>query len=307
MWAWDAWYVKDGDTYHAFYLEAPSCLPDSILAHAHSDVGHATSSDLVHWENQGPAVVAVKGSWNDRNIATGSVGRGDDAWWMVFTAYTESGKNQGFGLARSPDLMHWKKIGDGPVIALGQIFESNWNGKTVQWSPLADPFLYPEKVYGYHYIFVSSHCGVMPNERGCVGLLRSADLVHWDPAGIVALPGWFDRTETPQVWQRNGRWYLYFAAAGTLYSNRFRRTAPPQALDAMNFVFMADRFEGPYGPVGKWWLHLPDGLGFYGGKIMPGPDLVDRLLPVMSFGIASPYPIQYGDDGSPKVGDRNPN
>ncbi|NCP30494.1 MAG: glycosyl hydrolase family 32, partial [Armatimonadetes bacterium] len=55
MWCWDFWFAKQSDAYHAFYLEAPFCLGDPQRMHGNQHVGHATSPDLIHWTNQGPA------------------------------------------------------------------------------------------------------------------------------------------------------------------------------------------------------------------------------------------------------------
>ena len=48
-WIWDSWYVKDGDTYHAFYLCASRGLVDPNRRHRNPYVGHAVSKDLVNW------------------------------------------------------------------------------------------------------------------------------------------------------------------------------------------------------------------------------------------------------------------
>ncbi|NCO42666.1 MAG: glycosyl hydrolase family 32, partial [Armatimonadetes bacterium] len=68
MWCWDFWFAKQSDAYHAFYLEAPFCLGDPQRMHGNQHVGHATSPDLIHWTNQGPAAVPILGTWNDLSI-----------------------------------------------------------------------------------------------------------------------------------------------------------------------------------------------------------------------------------------------
>ena len=30
MWSWDYWFAKQGDTYYAFYLQAPFCLGEPL-------------------------------------------------------------------------------------------------------------------------------------------------------------------------------------------------------------------------------------------------------------------------------------
>ncbi|MEY4477020.1 MAG: hypothetical protein RJA31_524, partial [Actinomycetota bacterium] len=56
-WVWDSWFVRDGDTFHAFYLHASRALGNPDLRHIHPIVGHATSSDLVNWTVQRDAII----------------------------------------------------------------------------------------------------------------------------------------------------------------------------------------------------------------------------------------------------------
>ena len=48
---------------------------------------------------KGPALCALSGTWNDRHIATGSIARHQDRWWMVYTARGTRG--DGVGLVSS--------------------------------------------------------------------------------------------------------------------------------------------------------------------------------------------------------------
>ena len=49
-WVWDFWIVRDRQTYHAFFLYASRALHDPELRHRRAAIGHAVSTDLVHWE-----------------------------------------------------------------------------------------------------------------------------------------------------------------------------------------------------------------------------------------------------------------
>jgi beta-fructofuranosidase len=48
-WVWDFWTVDDGKVTDAFFLNAPTAMGDPDLRHWDVTVGHATSTDLVHW------------------------------------------------------------------------------------------------------------------------------------------------------------------------------------------------------------------------------------------------------------------
>lgn len=305
MWAWDFWFARQGDTYHAFYLQAPFCLVEPMLKHNHQHVGHATSRDLWHWVNQGPALVPVQGTWNDLSIATGSTVAHDGRWWMVYTG--RGSKGGGIGLAVSDDLMQWRKVGEGPVVPLGARFDGTWQGRPVQWVGLADPYIYPEPVDGWFHMIINSRMvGAPLNQSGCLTTMRSRDLKTWEPHAVLAYPQWWERLETPQLWRRGDRWYLYFGGAHDHeLPEKFTADVPPE-VRAMtrrgNFVFTSDRMDGPYEPRGTWWLKLPDGQWGYIAKVLPDPEGRDVLLIAIGSKLSAPYPVTYDPDGSVRLG-----
>jgi len=309
MWVWDFWFAKQGPTYHAFHLQAPSCLGDARLKGKKEHVGHATSTDLVRWTNCGPAVVPLRGTWNDVCIATGSVAAHDGKWWMVFTG--RGSKRSGIGLAVSDDLMSWRKVGDGPVAPLGQPFEGTWKGRNLRWIGLADPYVYPEPIDGWFYMVINSKVvGDPENTSGCLTTMRSRDMLEWEPHAVIAYPGLFDRLETPQLWSHRGRWYLYFGGAQDHgLPADFKARVPKQVQGFTrrgNFVFVSDRFAGPFEPKGRWWLSLPDGKGGYIAKVLPGPDGRDVLLITQGLKLSRPYPVTYEAEGSIALGMPSP-
>jgi beta-fructofuranosidase len=303
MWTNDNWFCREGDTFHAFYLQVPAALGDPgnwALREGWQHVGHATSTDLVHWTDHGPALVAIRHTWNDLSIATGSIAQEDGRWWMVFTA---QGQKPGIGLAVSDDLMRWTKVGDGPVVSFAQPFDATWEGQPVQWKGCADPYLYPEPIDGWWIIVLNSQIvGAPLNTSGCLTTLRSRDLLTWEPDRVLAYPQWFERLETPQLWQRNGRWYAYFGGAHDHeIPEAWQAVAPQPGLQEarrVNCVLIGDAFEGPYRPVGNWCPALPDGKWGYIHKVLPGPDGRDVLLSSVDLGISRPYPVTYAEDGS---------
>jgi hypothetical protein len=219
MWIWDNWFVQEGARWHAFYLELPKAVGierrwtgNDFYKH----VGHAISEDLVTWHDAGPALVALSGTWNDRHIATGSIIGHDGRWWMLFTGRGQKG--DGVGLAVSDDLMTWKTesqplfplIGGGAMES-ASAFESPWEGRMQRWVGISDPFVYPAPINDWFYLVLCARVlGAPIEESGCLALMRSRDLRAWEPAGIMAWPHFFERMETPQLWQRKGQWYLSF-------------------------------------------------------------------------------------------------
>ena len=56
-WIWDSWYVRDGDLWHGFFLQADKAHGDPDHRHVKASQGHATSRDLKTWEHRGTCFV----------------------------------------------------------------------------------------------------------------------------------------------------------------------------------------------------------------------------------------------------------
>lgn len=300
MWSWDYWFAQRGDETYAFYLQAATCI--QTTRHGNQHVGHAVSRDLVHWTDLGPALVPENDTWNDRSIATGSTVAFDGKWWMVFTG--SGNEVSGLGLAESEDLVHWRKVGDGPVVPLGKTFEAPWKGEAIRWVALADPYVYPEPVDGWFYMVINAwNIDAPMHSRGCLVTMRSRDLKTWAPHQVLAWPGWFTRMETPQLWRHGNLWYLYFGGVREKeMPEEFVRQTPPLATMG-NYYFVSEDLEGPYEPGPEWKLKLPDPRFAYICKVLPGPDGGDVLLATLNGdSLSRPFPVEYAEDGSLRVG-----
>lgn len=302
-WVHDVWFARADDVHHAFYLQAPSAIgnPDDWKSrHALQLIGHAVSTDLESWTDCGPVIAPIAGSWRT-GIATGSVVRRGERWWMFFTSRCPSGA--GVGVATSPDLYTWQVEGDSPVIG-SEVFTSSFDGEDVTWQFLADPYVYPEPVDGLYYMIVNGQvCGQPAAERGCLGLLVSEDLRSWSRPRLLSWPRAFTRMETPCLWRANGRWCLYFGAV-------VETKAPPEACAAivpdalagkplLNGLLLADDIAGPYRPAPHGlWDTLPDGRMGYIYKFLPGSDGSDLLLTTHEHSLLPPYRVDYAADGS---------
>lgn len=298
----DVWFAVNNGVYHAFFLQFPE------FARGHSatgfpHVGLATSSDLWSWQYHGPVLVPLHDTWNDVAIATGSTVACNGKWWLVYSGHSST--DSGMGLASSDDLMHWQKVGDGPLVSFGrQKFDGQWQREAVEWYAIADPYILPDPVDGWYYaIFNAGIVGQPGNARGCIAAMRSKDIENWEPWRVLSWPKWFDRMETPQIWERGGRWYLYFGAAHDSGINEtFVEQSGLPAGRAQrkrdNFVFVADTFAGPYRPRGKWWIDLPDNRHGYIMKVIRDPNGHDVLITTTEGCLSDPYPVTYADDGS---------
>ncbi|MBI5802305.1 MAG: hypothetical protein HZA92_16465 [Verrucomicrobia bacterium] len=273
---WDFWFIRQDDLYHAFYLEYPDkeVQPDQSQRHSRQWVGHAVSKDLLHWDERATALSEAP----QRGIATGNCVRDGDKWFMLLTY-------QGFTLAESNDLDHWKWKGKAEFPAR---MEADWLGKPLAFRPGADPYIYPEKIGGWWYAtFNSGIAGAPANKAGAQVMMRSRDLVKWEPHKVLAYPERFERTETAQFWEHSGRWYLQFGGVA----------GDKQPLDT--YIYIAERFDGPYKEESWSRVKLPGIRHFYLGKRLVAVNGGDVFVVCQNFAaLSQPFRMTYGVDGA---------
>jgi beta-fructofuranosidase len=127
-----------------------------------------------------------------------------------------------------------------------------WKGEELKCYPLADPYIFPEAIDGWYYLVINSQVvGASEGKRGCQLMLKSKDLIQWESHGIAAYPECFERMETAQIWEHNGRWYMLFGGVP----------------DMGTYIYTASTFCGPYEPQEWSKLELPAGIEYYLGKV----------------------------------------
>ncbi len=283
----DYWFIQEGDTYHAFFLVNIKEGEDKG-----QHIAHATSTDFLNWDYQGIVLRGFGDGWDDRNLATGSVVKRGDTYYMMYTGHSST--RGGMGLAKSSDLYTWERVGAEAVLPSSIRYKAEYEGTEHPCTILADPYIYPEAIDGYYYAYINSWAIDQPkNSRGCQLMFRSADLVEWEPYKIAILTDDLDRLETCQVWEHGGKWYMSFGG---------RRIDPEgddfSDVESANYIYMADRFDGPYEKQEWSRLSYPDAAGPYIQKAMTDP-FGDEVMLVMSpwKGVLWPYYIQYGEKG----------
>ena len=278
--AWDFGFAKTGDTYHAFFLEYPDkdAMPDQSRRHGGQWVGHAVSKDLLHWEERAVALKEAPA----RGIATGSCVRDGGRWAMLVTY-------QGFTLAESDDLEHWRWKAKAHFPAE---LKAEWKDEVLGFRMLADPFVYPEKIDGWWYAAINSQIVGAPKETsGAQVLMRSRDFLQWETHRVICYPQCFERIETAQFWEKNGKWYLHFGGAGGKGGSH---------------VYVADRFDGPYEERPWSRMELPCVGSFYLGKRVVASDGTDVFLAGQGYaGLSLPIRMAYLSDGTVLFGNLN--
>ena len=302
--SWDMWFAKDADIYHMFFLEAPKYLGNQV--HGNSMVGHATSKDLLHWHYEGPVLAPVNQSWNNQSIATGSVCKHGDQWYMLFSGWSSDENKSGLGLASSRDLSSWKKFEDGPVVKIKKVFESEYQGKNYKWIAHRDPYIYPDKMDGWYYAIACARIQNVPIETsGALAMIRSRDMLSWEPYKIISFPGFLEWMETPQLWRHGDKWYIYFGAVRNDDLLERNKEIIPKAFQysrLSNCYFVSDRFDGPFEPLNDHEIllaaPLEPGEWSYIFKFLSDPYGQDVAITCINFEISSPYLVHYEKDGA---------
>ncbi len=308
MWSWDNWFVHDGTKWHAFYLQLPKAVGmerrwknNDFYKH----VGHATSDDLRHWKDLGPALGALSGTWNDRHIATGSILKHEGRWWMFFTG--RGTKGDGVGLALSDDLSSWKTEPE-PVMPLIDTFAdkcerpfiSSWQGQSRRWIGISDPYILPEPQDGWFYLVLCARVLEVPlAQSGCLALVRSRDLRHWEEAGILSWPQCFERMETPQLWRHDGRWYLSFGGVLDKAWVEKNTASLPASVRGRpsheNYCCTLTALNAAVRDADLYHVEIP--RGNYIMKVLPDADGQEVALFTSKAGtdsgISPPYPVSY--------------
>ena len=288
----DYWFFEEDGVYHAFFLEDHKEFADRAYD---LRIGHSVSKDFLNWEYEGTVLDGYTDAWDNRHLATGSVVKYKDEYYMMYTGHSTN--MPGLGIAKSKDLYTWERVGDAPVIfELGRYYTAEYNGMEYRCRILADPYIYPEKIGGYFYAYVNSWAVDMPvNNRGCQMMFRSKNMIDWESYKIAIITDDLDRLETAQVWEHNGKWYMSF---GGCYVDPEKGGFANLWND--NFVYMADSFDGPYEKQNwsrieyKGAAHRP-----YIQKQIKDPFGDDVMLASAPYeGVLWPYKIVYGEDGS---------
>lgn len=286
----DYWFIKENNVYHAFFLE----FTEEENGERHSHISHATSQDFLNWKYEGIVLYGWTDCWDNRDLATGSVVKYGDEYYMIYTSHSST--RPGLALAKSNDLYRWERVGDGPVLSGSRRYRGKFEGNTHVCNILADPYIYPELIDGYYYMFVNSWAIDMPkNSRGCQLILKSENLTDWTEAGLALLTEGLDRLETCQVWEHGGKWYMSFG--GCIIDPE---GGDFDGVDSRNYIYMADSISGPYEKQPWSEVKYPDTTKwYYIQKQMLDPYGDEVMLPMSPFtGVLWPYYIDYSYDGT---------
>lgn len=288
----DSWYAFDGAVYHAFFLQYPqSGDPEGFWSE--QSIGHCVSDDLINWKYLGIVLRPEPNTWDNKGLATGSVVKHSNGFWYMIYTGNSTADSGGFGLAVSEDLYSWKRCGDKPIISRDDLQDAYYMDNKYTVRMLADPYIYPERIGDYYYIFINSVVKELPvNKRSCQLVLKTKNLYNYEVHNIALLPNRYDRTETAQVWEHAGNWYMYFGGVMTEVNGI-------STSSTVNTVYISDKFDGPYVKLFNNELIMPDKQWYYILKVIKDRDGNDKILTnIIPVGVTGLYSIKYEKDGS---------
>lgn len=230
--ALDMWFIKEKGIWHQFELNGPHPSdwdkrwpplnqPDRPpLAWFEQGVFHSTSRDLITWKDEGVAITIGKpGEWDDGKIASGNIVKHEGTFYLFYPGIREHPRPgecvTPIGVATSKDMVNWTKHPDNPVMVPdGKIYDPAGD-----WRDCS--FLWDAKSKVWYTVVCATAMGEGPIEsRGCIALLKSADLIHWEALPPLTVSDRYTLgMELPFLFKHGSKWYL----GHSMYSSYFSK------------------------------------------------------------------------------------
>ncbi len=154
------------------------------------DLGHATSTDLIHWTTE-PRIlpIDIPNGWKARNVWAPHVLRADvtvgQTTWPYIMAYTgvDSLRNQQVGLAVSSDLYAWTDISVTDGAFRPSTVWAAWHPDST-WQNCRDPFIFKNGAQFVMLASASTRSGYLGQEaKGAIAMATSTDGLNWTDIG----------------------------------------------------------------------------------------------------------------------------
>lgn len=233
---WDAWLFPHAGEYHLFYQQKRAGERHTIA------VGHAITSDFVHWRESPPAYVrGAPGEWDHGPLRTGTTIAAHGRFYLVNGA--AEGHVDKVGVSVSDDLLSWEKWSGNPV----SVPDPRWYEADPRTCPVGnvawrDPCIVPDGD-GFLALLCARRKNGPVGARGTIATLRSRDLLSWEAGPPIEVPPVFAMLEVPDLFELDGRWFLLHSTTPR-FGTRLATSEPDLA--AGTHVLWAERREGPY-------------------------------------------------------------
>ena len=92
----DYWFFEENGVYHAYFLEI---MPQTPQRKYDFRIGHAVYCDFLNWKYEGTVLDGYTDGWDNLHLATGSVAKLGDTYYMMYTGHATD--RPGLGIAKS--------------------------------------------------------------------------------------------------------------------------------------------------------------------------------------------------------------
>jgi len=198
---WDAWYLNDNDTIHAFHLKSHQG--------ENWNVGHIYTKDLLHFKKLRDVLETLpEEKYPDDCLGkyTGCAIEKDGIYYLYYTM-RDRFKSEKIGLATSTNLEHFTEYENNPVFELdNKLFVVREKGQKTDCRDML--VIYDDERKKYFGYFAAMANIKDRGELGVIGVVESADLIHWCNQKIVYIPDFNGVVEVPNVFKIDEKWYM---------------------------------------------------------------------------------------------------
>lgn len=198
---WDAWYVNDNDTVHAFHLKEH--------AGENWNVGHIYTKDLLHFKPMRDILETLpEEKYPDDCLGkfTGCAVMKDGVCYLYYTM-RDKNRSEKIGLATSTDMEHFSEYEHNPVLVPDKkLFKVCPKGKKTDCRDMLVVFDDERGKYFGYFAAMAEIPG--RGELGVIGVAESENLIDWKNQKIVYVPEFNGVVEVPNVFRADGKWYM---------------------------------------------------------------------------------------------------
>ncbi|UCG53174.1 MAG: family 43 glycosylhydrolase [Candidatus Latescibacterota bacterium] len=183
--------IRVGSVYHLYYLRGSPAV----------DIGHATSTDLIHWQLEDPVLYVQPGTWDEAALWAPQVLASPVGGYIMYYTGVNNFVSQQTGIALADDPCGWAKL-PWPVYHPDTSW-ALWSEDS--WSHGRDPF-----VFYYNGLYIQLLTAKTPDNKGAIACGVSLDMFTWQDVGPLYVHDTWHVLESVQLKERNDKFYLFY-------------------------------------------------------------------------------------------------